>query len=312
MGFVWSMMRLVNAFTAAKDHRRMKSQPPIDGVALRVFDYLPDGNPMHALNVYRPEDRDGVLPLILDIHGGGWTYGDKDLNGYYARTLAKKGFVVVTPSYRLLPETDLKGQLQDIFAAADCIGRHAAEWGADLNDIMLTGDSAGAHLALATYAIGQRDDLQAVYGVGKLPFTVSCIVLSHGACDVHELALRMSDGKPFAVGKIVQRQYSRMMFGKHPEDNLVSRNADIKELCEGVEFPYVMVIGCDRDIFRPHTKRLDAYFRTRAKEYLFSYTEGEEGKRLEHVFNIIRPEWEESVKVNDLSVDFFLRSRGNR
>ena len=122
----------------------------------------------------------------------------------------------------------------------------------------------------------------------------------------------MSDGKPFAVGKIVQRQYSRMMFGKHPEDNPVSRNADIKELCEGVEFPYVMVIGCDRDIFRPHTKRLDAYFRTRAKEYLFSYTEGEEGKRLEHVFNIIRPEWEESVKVNDLSVDFFLRSRGNR
>ncbi|UKI14322.1 MAG: hypothetical protein L6V85_09755 [Clostridiales bacterium] len=36
------------------------------------------------------------LPVIIDIHGGGWMYGDKDLNAPYCEALAKRGFVVVS------------------------------------------------------------------------------------------------------------------------------------------------------------------------------------------------------------------------
>lgn len=55
------------------------------------------------LDVYRPKSVEGALPVIVDIHGGGWYYGDKELNKYYCMSLVKYGFAVVNVSYRLAP-----------------------------------------------------------------------------------------------------------------------------------------------------------------------------------------------------------------
>ena len=58
----------------------------------------------NILDVYRPKDQKGKLPLIVSIHGGGWVYGSKEINQFYCMSLAERGFAVVNFSYRLAPE----------------------------------------------------------------------------------------------------------------------------------------------------------------------------------------------------------------
>ena len=90
--------------------------------------YLPDGGydketgqcRGHLLDLYLPHDtvlRGGKsLPAYIDIHGGGFTYGYKELNRNFNVHLADMGFAVFSLNYRPAPQTDLKGQLADIEA----------------------------------------------------------------------------------------------------------------------------------------------------------------------------------------------------
>ena len=78
------------------DNKRIVKQTAPEGVD--VYDnirYLEGDNPMHLLDVYKPQGVEETLPVIVDIHGGGWIYGTKDINKYFGMSLAKEGFVVV-------------------------------------------------------------------------------------------------------------------------------------------------------------------------------------------------------------------------
>ena len=66
-----------------------------------------------------------TLPVYIDIHGGGFTYGYKELNRNFNVHLAEQGFAVFSLNYRPAPQTDLRGQLADIQAALRWI---AAIW----------------------------------------------------------------------------------------------------------------------------------------------------------------------------------------
>ena len=64
-----------------RDAVRLAAQTPPQGVEVREgLPYLDDGHPMHTLNLYRPAGVSGPLPTVVDIHGGGWMYGDRQLN----------------------------------------------------------------------------------------------------------------------------------------------------------------------------------------------------------------------------------------
>lgn len=71
---------------------------------VRRFDNIRYGeHDRHLLDVYRPKDADGKLPIV-SIHGGGWVYGDKELMQFYCMSLAEHGFAMVNFSYRIAPE----------------------------------------------------------------------------------------------------------------------------------------------------------------------------------------------------------------
>lgn len=290
---------------AYHDNKRIRKQRSEGGVEVREFRYLDDGNPMHRLNVYRPTGAEGKLPLVFDIHGGAWVYGDKELNRLYCEYVARQGFAVVGISYTLLPDTDLRGQVADVFAAAAFTREHAGEWGADCDNVMLTGDSAGAHLSVLSYCVGQNAELGNLYGVGAFPLGVRCIVLSHGVCEVHELLLG-KDGKPVKAAAGAQRLMDKMMFGSKPKSSPFYDRSALSEVEKGVDFPPVMLIGCDRDVYLQHTLKMKDFFEKRAPRLFYHFYEGEAGKRLGHVYNIMRPEWEEGRDANDASLRFFL------
>lgn len=100
----------------------------------------------NLLDLYKPKDKEDLLPVIISIHGGGWVYGTKETYQFYAMELARKGFAVINFSYRLAPEFPYPSQLEDTNSVVKWVFKYAKEYHLDIDHIYLVGDSAGAQL----------------------------------------------------------------------------------------------------------------------------------------------------------------------
>ncbi|MDD2959425.1 MAG: alpha/beta hydrolase [Lachnospiraceae bacterium] len=150
--------RLIRLIFSMGDRRRDKGlTTPKDIVR---YDNIPYGeDPVYQLlDVYRPkcgeksraaggEAEQGLLPVIINVHGGSWVYGDKEGYQYYCMHLAQQGFAVVNFSYRLAPRHRYPAALWDVQRVFAWTAEHAGQYGLDLENLFLTGDSAGAQLA---------------------------------------------------------------------------------------------------------------------------------------------------------------------
>ena len=109
------------------------------------LDYAVDGTPSHTLDVYYPKGTGEKLPVILNIHGGGWSYGTKGQYQYYCMFLAQQGFAVVSCNYRLAPENPYPAALEDAYTAYT----YLLSKGYSPQHITLCGESAGGGLCYA-------------------------------------------------------------------------------------------------------------------------------------------------------------------
>ena len=86
--------------------------------------------------------------MLLQVHGGGWTIGNKDQQGIpLMQHLAAKGWVCVAINYRLAPRDPFPAHIVDVKRAIAWIRENIAEYGGDPDYIAITGGSAGGHLA---------------------------------------------------------------------------------------------------------------------------------------------------------------------
>jgi len=109
--------------------------------------YGPYGS-RNLLDVYRPRAGVTNAPVILQIHGGAWILGDKRQQGLpLVLHMAKKGFVCVAINYRLSPRSRFPDHLVDCKRALAWIRENIAQYGGDPSRIIVTGGSAGGHLA---------------------------------------------------------------------------------------------------------------------------------------------------------------------
>jgi len=131
-------------------------EPPRAPLA-RVQDiHIPaaDGVPL-AARLYAASS--GVLPVMLYLHGGGFTIGNLETHDSLCRQLAlRSGAAVVALDYRLAPEHRFPVAVEDAWAAMHWLARHAGTLGLDGSRLAVGGDSAGGTLA-AVCAIHARD-----------------------------------------------------------------------------------------------------------------------------------------------------------
>jgi acetyl esterase/lipase len=109
-------------------------------------------DPRHKMDIYLPEGRDTIsTKLMILLHGGGWTRGDKnEFNPYIAGLMERlPGYAFANINYRLFDNGVHKfpDQENDIRAAVGFLLNKSGEYGFSKN-IVLMGASAGAHLAL--------------------------------------------------------------------------------------------------------------------------------------------------------------------
>ena len=98
------------------------------------------------LRVYKPADKPGQ-PVLLYIHGGGFTVGNLDTHDPQCRRFANRaGCMVVAVEYRLAPENRFPAAVEDVLSAAEWIAAQADAIGADRMRVAIAGDSSGGTL----------------------------------------------------------------------------------------------------------------------------------------------------------------------
>jgi arylformamidase len=138
-----ALPKLSDPCRKAISERASAGSPPAPGTVEHA--YGPD--PKQRLDLVRPA---GVAkaPVLLFVHGGGWSIGDKSqAAGNKAVWANSKGWAFASANYRLVPQATVEQQAADVASAIAWLRTNAAREGLDPDRIVLMGHSAGAHLA---------------------------------------------------------------------------------------------------------------------------------------------------------------------
>ncbi len=172
-------MLLENAFHTlswvGKLHPR--ARPERHGVeVLEDIPYRDTSLVEHRLDVYRPIERKGPLPVVLYVHGGAFSILSKETHWIMALAFARRGFVVFNINYRLAPGHKYPAAIEDVCRAYAWLARNAELYGGDPERIVLSGESAGANLvtslSLATTYERPEPWARAVFETGLVPRVV--------------------------------------------------------------------------------------------------------------------------------------------
>src|SRR5438270_9327389 len=112
--------------------------------------YLTASNWDAKLDLYVTRTPVKPLPTLIFIHGGGWTGGTKEGRDLAILPYLDMGMNVVNVEYRLARVAQAPAAVEDCRCALRWVIQHAKEYGVDVNKIVVSGDSAGGHLALTT------------------------------------------------------------------------------------------------------------------------------------------------------------------
>ena len=102
----------------------------------------------NVLDVWRTTTTPSNAPVMLYFHGGSWVFGDKKDQGRpMLHEMVKRGWVVVTANYRLAPGSPMPAQIEDATRVLSWVKKNIASYGGDPSRVVVSGGSAGGHLA---------------------------------------------------------------------------------------------------------------------------------------------------------------------
>ena len=112
--------------------------------------YLRAGGVNLTLDVYQPRGLTNPNPTLIYFHGGGWTNGSKESSALSFLPYLEMGWTVVNVAYRLADAAHAPAAVEDCRCALRWVYRNAERHNFDLDTLVVTGNSAGGHLALTT------------------------------------------------------------------------------------------------------------------------------------------------------------------
>lgn len=283
-----------------KDDKKNHAEqtPPSKITKDKDIEYLNTGNPYHMLDVFYPEGDlpEEGLPVIIDIHGGGWMYATKDLNEYYCMELASKGYTVFSISYRLVPDVTVNEQIQDCASALKWISENMKNYPANASSVMLTGDSAGGQLALYEAVLNQSPELREIFNTQATNLNIKALLLTSPVA-------YMKNGGMYSV-------YTKPLWGKDYKQKATYNYMDLSEIIEYADnMPPTFFITSSGDTLA-HDQTVTAYnlFQERGIESeLIDYGEYN-GEKQKHVFSVLDPFSEPSQEVITKALDFYQKA----
>ncbi|MBH9552606.1 alpha/beta hydrolase [Inhella gelatinilytica] len=160
------------------------------------------------LDLYLPLDRKRPRPLVIWVHGGGWVSGAREVANLRLLPWLQMGWAAANVSYRLARQATAPAAVEDVRCAVRWLAERASELGLDRTRIVLTGGSAGGHLALAAgmQPVPNRFDRAcAMNGPGRwrsgeqAPVQVAAIVNLMGITNLPALLEPGTAGRGYAI-----------------------------------------------------------------------------------------------------------------
>lgn len=274
------IMQMVWRFCDSGDKSKHEKQnPPQNIEIISDIAYIDDGNYYHKLDVMYPNNisENDKLPVIIDIHGGGWMYGDKGLNENYCRALADRGYVVFDINYRLVPDVNVNEQIKDVMSALKWIGENINNYPCDRENIMLTGDSAGGMLASYASVLLQSEELRDIFDTESADIKLTALVLTSPVS-------YMKDGGWFSV-------YTKPLWGKNYKNSKTYNYMDFDEILPfSNEMPPTYLITSSGDtLAEKQTIQLYELLKKNGVSCELANYGKEYGKTLPHVFSVLQP-----------------------
>jgi acetyl esterase/lipase len=134
------------------------------------------------LDMARPAG-EGPYPAIVCIHGGGFRAGTREGYDGLIQTLAQRGYVAVTITYRLAPKYQFPAAIYDCKSAVRWLRANAARYHVDPSRIGAMGGSAGGHLALFLGVTGDVKPFEGDGGSAEQSSRVQSVVSYFGPSD---------------------------------------------------------------------------------------------------------------------------------
>lgn len=301
MSFTTWMLR--RAFTAGDNKRDEGLTTPGD---IERWDDVCYGSDQkwQMLDAYRPKGTKGALPVIVSIHGGGWTYGDKERYQWYCMNLAQRGFAVVNFTYRVAPEFKFPAALEDTNLVFSWVLKHP-DW-FDLTHIYAVGDSAGGHMLTIYSALCTNEAYAKMLQITPPKFADGTGFVPHGVglnCGVYEIDLK-SETTSGMTKKLMAALLPHK--GDAKELELINPIPFINEA-----FPRAFVMTANKDPLAgpPAQKNLVEKLRSCGVPFV-DKTYGTEEQPLNHVFHC-NIKTEEAALCNDEECAFFLEEHSS-
>jgi len=135
------------------------------------------------MDVYYPTDAISPVPVVINMHGGGWNHGTKEEQGGF-NTYFNMGYAVANVEYRMTGEATAPAAVEDVRGAMIYLLNHAAELHIDKNKIVFLGGSAGGHLALIAGYLSNNS----IYDNDCIPYTgdykIMAVIDKYGPADL--------------------------------------------------------------------------------------------------------------------------------
>lgn len=198
--------------------------------------------PNMALDLYFVPRENARFPVIFEIHGGGFSAGDKKYRDCHCRFLAKyTGAMVVNVNYGVGKENACPLPMQHLAAAVNWVVKNADKHSMDLSKFVVTGDSAGAFYACFLAALQDSVELQELFEC-KIDARITATVLN---CGVYDMTAYLDKKRPIYKSVCVE------FLGVPPREAVKSRYLKGVNLVSHVseKFPPSFVIYAKRDVF---------------------------------------------------------------
>ncbi len=136
------------------------------------------------LDIAYPKEGDGPFPVVVFIHGGGWVGGNRQSMEKSIETMAGRGYVAATISYRFAPKARFPAQIEDCKAAIRWLRAQAKKYHLNPDRIGVVGSSAGGHLACLLGLTEKKDGLEGKGGNPEQSSQVQAVVSFFGPTDL--------------------------------------------------------------------------------------------------------------------------------
>ena len=243
----------------------------------------------NLLDLYLPKNVSGKIPVIINIHGGGWVYGTKETYQYYGLGMAKRGFAFVNPNYKLAPDVQFPGELDQVDQYIHWVADHADEYNLDKNNVFIIGDSAGGQMAEQYAVVLTNKEYREKIGYKLTDLKIRAIALNCPATFVLD---------PGMISGAVSAYFTHEILNDPNLKDLLNVENYITK-----DFLPTFIATANQDFVRDCSIRLDGYLRAKEVEVIQKSWGDLENPRA-HVFMINQRD-ELADLANDEEAKFF-------